>query len=96
MDGSVFEKKSSFKILGVFFSFNLDCVSSLISIHNPLHNLLHNLFVKTVSEKIGVLIVVMSFLPLRLFFISVNLPNGLAWNVVDMFGLVLLAATWKC
>ena len=44
MDGSVFEKKSSFKILGVFFSFNLDCVSSLISIHDLLHNLLHNLY----------------------------------------------------
>ena len=94
--GLFLRKNHLLRSWGVFFSFNLDCVSSLISIHNPLHNLLHNLFVKTVSEKIGVLIVVMSFLPLRLFFISVNLPNGLAWNVVDMFGLVLLAATWKC
>ena len=43
-DGSVLDKKSSFKILGLFFSSKLDCSSYI------------NFIVKSVSDKIGVLI----------------------------------------
>ena len=49
MDGSVFEEKSSFKILGLTFSSKLDWGSSFISI------------AKTASEKIGALIRSMKF-----------------------------------
>ena len=35
------------------------------------------------------------FLP-RLLGISLNLPYSLVCNIVDMSGLVLLAATWNC
>ena len=44
MDGSVFEEKSSFKMLGLTFSSKLDCSSYIISI------------AKTTSKKIGALI----------------------------------------
>ena len=49
MDGSVFEEKSSFKMLGLTFSSKLDWGSSFISI------------AKTASEKIGALIRSMKF-----------------------------------
>ena len=44
MDGSVLEEKSSFKMLGLTFSFKLDCGSYVISI------------AKTVPKKIGAMI----------------------------------------
>ena len=50
MHGSVFEKKSSFKMLGLTFSSKLDWGSYIISI------------TKTVSKKIGALILSMKFL----------------------------------
>ena len=50
MDGSVFDKKSSFKMLGLFFSSKLDSGSYIIYI------------AKTASKKIGALIRPMKFL----------------------------------
>ena len=50
MDGFVFEEKSSFKMLGLTFSFKLDWGSYIISI------------AKTASKKIGALIRSMKFL----------------------------------
>ena len=50
MDGSVFEEKSSFKILGLTFSSKLDWGTYIISI------------AKTASKKIGALIHSMKFL----------------------------------
>ena len=50
MDGSVIEEKSSFKILGLTFSSELDWCSYIISI------------AKTASKNIGVLICSMRFL----------------------------------
>ena len=50
MDGSVFEEKSSFKMLGLNFSFKLDWGSYIITI------------VKTDSKKIGALFRSMKFL----------------------------------
>ena len=50
MDGSVLEEKSSFKMVGLIFSSNVDSGSYLISI------------VKTASKKIGALIRSMKFL----------------------------------
>ena len=44
MDGSVLKEKSSFKMLGLTFSFKLDCGSYVISI------------AKTVPKKIGAMI----------------------------------------
>ena len=50
MDGSVFQEKSSFKMLGLTFSFKLDLGSYIISI------------AKTASKKIGALICYVRFL----------------------------------
>ena len=51
----------------------------------------------TVLKKIVALVrFLWSFFHLRLCFISINLPCGLAWNTAFMSGLVLLAATWIC
>ena len=51
MDGSVLEKKSSFKMVGLTFSFKLDWSSYITSI------------AKSVSKRIGALIDSMKFLP---------------------------------
>ena len=51
MDGSVFEEKSSFRMLGLSFSSKLDCGSAFISI------------TKTAFKKIGALIRSMKFPP---------------------------------
>ena len=69
-------------MLGLFFSSKLDWGSYFVSI------------AKTTSKKIGTLIHSMNFL-LSLFCISTNLSYGLALNTVVMYGLVLLATTWK-
>ena len=84
MDGSVLEEKSSFKMLGLTFSFKLYWGSYSISI------------AKTASKKIGALIRSMKFLFLRLLCISINPPHGHARNTVDMSSLVLLVGTWNC
>ena len=81
MGGSVFEDKSSFKMLDFSSSSKVDWGSYIISIAN------------TACKKIGDLIL-RSFFLLRLLYISIYLPYGLARNTV-MSGLVALAATWK-
>ena len=82
MDGSVLEKKSFFKMLGLT-SFKLDWGSYIISI------------AKTASKKIGALIHSMKFFLLRLLYISVNLSSAHVWNTVVKPELVLLVATWN-
>ena len=85
MDGSVLEEKSSFKMLGLTFSSNLNWGSYIISI------------AKTVSMKIGALIRFMKFFfLLRLLCISINLAYAHVWNTVVTSGLVPLVATWNC
>ena len=84
MDGSVFEEKPSFKMLGLTFFSKLDCGSYIISL------------AETASKKIGTLICSMKFFLLRLLCISVNLPYGHGWSTVVMFWLVLVVATWNC
>ena len=78
MDGSVLEKKSSFKMLGLTFPFKLDWDSYIISI------------AKT-AKKIRALIRSMKFL--RLLCISINLPCAHVWNTVLTSGLVFLVVT---
>ena len=85
MDGSVFEEKSSFKMLGLTFSSQLDWSSYIISIAT------------TASKKIGALICSMKFLsPERFLCISINLPYSHVRITVFMSGLVLVVATWNC
>ena len=81
--GSVLEEKSSFKMLGLTFSSNLDWGFYIASI------------AKTASKKIGALIRSMKFLSPEVALISINLPYGHVWNTVVMSGLVLLVATWN-
>ena len=61
IDGSVLEQKSSFKMLELSFSSQLDCGSYIISID------------KTASKKFGALIRPVKFLSAMLLCISVNL-----------------------
>ena len=85
MDGSVFEEKLLFKMLGLTFSSKLHCSLYIVSI------------AKTVSKKIGALICSIQFLFfLRFLCISINLPQGHAWNTVALSGLLLLVATQNC
>ena len=77
MDGSGFEEKSSFKMLGLTFSSKLDWSSYIISI------------AKTASNKIGAIIRSTKFL-LRLLCISINLPYAHVQNTVVTSGLVPL------
>ena len=84
MDGSVLEV-SSYKMLGLAFSFKFDLGSYIISV------------AKTASKNIGAMICSMKlFFLLRLLCISINLPHRHAWNAVVMSGLVLLVPTWNC
>ena len=83
IDGSVLEKKSSLKMLGLTFSSKLDWGSYLISI------------AKTASKKIGALIHSNFFL-LRLLCISISLPYAHIWNTVVMSRPVPLVATGNC
>ena len=62
MDGSVLEESSSFKMLGLTFSFKLDWGSYIISI------------AKTASKKIGALIRSMKFLSPEVTLYLMNLP----------------------
>ena len=81
MDGSVFEEKSYFMMLGLIFSSKLDWGSYIISI------------AKTASKKIGAFILSMKFFFLKLLCISINLPYAHVWNTFAMSGLVPLVAT---
>ena len=84
MDGSFLEEKSSFKMLGLYFSSKFDWGSHIISI------------AKTVFKIIEPLIRFINFFLLRLLCIFISLPYDLAWNAVVMSGLTVLTATWKC
>ena len=85
MDGSAYEEKSSFKMLGLTFSSKLDWRSFIISI------------AKTSSKKIGASkFVLLIFFLLRLLCISINLPYANVWNTVVTSGLVPVYATWNC
>ena len=83
MNGSVIKEKSSFKMLGLTFSSKLDRGSYIISI------------AKTASKKIGALICSVTFSPLRLLCISINLPYVHVWNILATSRLVPLVATWN-
>ena len=84
MDGSVLEKKLSFKMLGLSFSSKLDWGSYVISV------------TKTASKKIRALICSVKFLSPEVALYSINLPYDHVWSTVAMSGLVLSAATWNC
>ena len=83
MDWSV-EERSSFKILGLNFSFKSDWDSYVISI------------AQTASKKIGALIHSMKFLSpeVALYLYKSNIQPSMEYCV--MSGLVLLLATWNC
>ena len=80
MDGSVLEKKSSFKVLWLISSSKLDWGSYIITI------------AKTASKKFGGLI---RFFLLRLLSISINLSYNHAWNTVVTSELVPLNTSWN-
>ena len=71
-------------MLEMIFSSKLDWCFYIISI------------AKTASKKLEPWFVLRSFIPLRLLFISINLPYCHAWNTAVMTELVLLAATRDC
>ena len=77
-------------LMGLFSLRSWDCLSLLNWIGVPTKSQM----LKLPSKKLEPWFVLGFFL-LSLFCISINLPYGLSWNTL-MFGLVLLAATWKC
>ena len=84
MDGFVLNEESSFKML------------TWLSLLNWIGALTLSLLLKLLPRKLEPWFVLWSFFLLRLFWISINLPYGRAWNTVVMSGLVLLVATWNC
>ena len=84
MDGSVFEEKSCFMMLGFSFFSKLDWGFYIRSIP------------KTTSKKIGALVCSMKFLSPEVTLCLYKSTICFAWNTIVMFGLALLAATWKC
>ena len=66
------EEKSSFKILGLTFSFKLDWGSYIISI------------AKSACKKLVLLFVLWSFFFLRLLYISINLTYGHASSYLEL------------
>ena len=82
MDGSVLEEKLSLKIPRLSFSSKSDWGCYIISI------------AKTASKKIGALIRSKKFLSLEVD--RIKIPYSLAWNIVVMSELVLVAVTWNC
>ena len=72
---SVFEGKSSFKKLGIFFSSKLYWGSYIVSILK-----------RRLRKKLEPWFVLQSFFLLKSLFVSINLPYGLAWNTVAMSG----------
>ena len=83
-DGSVLERKSSLKILGLSFFSKLDWNSSL------------SLLLKLPPRKLEPWFVLWRFFLQRFLFISMNLPYSLKWNTVLMTGKVLPGTTWIC
>ena len=65
----------------------LNCIGTLIIL---------SLLLKLPPGKLEPWFILWRFFLLRLFYISINLPYGHAWNTVVMSGLVLLVAAWKC
>ena len=51
---------------------------------------------KSASKKIGTLNRSTKFLSPEVALISINLPDGHAWNTVVMSGLELRVETWNC
>ena len=82
MDGSDIEEKSSFKIVKLPFSSELDWGHYIVFI------------AKTVSKKIKALTLLYNFLLQRLPFISKNLPYALSWKTVGMSGVMFLINTF--
>ena len=80
MDGSILEEKWC---LSCWVSFSSNWGPYIISI------------TKTASKKIRALICCMKFLSPDAA-VSINVPYGLAWNTIAIFGLVLLTAAWNC
>ena len=80
MDGSVLEEKLSFKMLDITFSAKLKWGSYIVAI------------AKTACKKFEVLIRSMNCLSPEIAYYLLNLPYDLAWNIVVVSGLMLLAA----
>ena len=76
MDGSVLEKKSSFKMLGWFSTVNWIGALTL------------SLLLKLPPRKLEPWFVLWSFFLLRLLCISINLPYAHVWNTVVTSGLL--------
>ena len=76
MGGSVLEKKSSFKMLGLYFSFKLDRRFYIISI------------AKTAPKKIGTLICSKMFLSPEAALCLLYLQCGLACNIDHAFMII--------
>ena len=90
---SVLEEKSSFMILGLTFSSNLDWALTLSQLQS------------LPPRKLEPWFVLWSFFFLRLLCVSINLPYGYVWNTVIMSGLITspsgclcwsLSTSWKC
>ena len=86
MGASVFEEKSSFKMLWLTFSCKLDLVSYIICI------------AKIASRKIRALIRSVKFLsPEAALYLHKSIIHPYnTWNTVFTSGLVLRVATWNC
>ena len=84
MDGSVLKEKSSFKMLGLTFSFKLDCGSYVISI------------AKTAPKKIGAMIRSMKSFSSQVVLYLYKSTIQPCMNAVVMPGLVLLVASSNC
>ena len=84
MDGSVLEKKLSFKMLGLTFCYKLDWCAYIISI------------AKSASKKIGSLIYFMKFISpeVALYLYKSNIHPCMYTVVIS--GLVPLLVTWNC
>ena len=67
-----------------------------LSLLNWIYALTLSLLLKLPPTKLELWLVLWSFFLLRLPCSSKSLAYSLAWNIVAMFQLVLLAATWKC
>ena len=83
------------KWTGLFLKKN-NLLRDFLSLVNWIGILILSLLLKLLPRKMDPWLDPWSFFYLRLLFISINLPFGLAWNTVVMSGLVLLAATLIC
>ena len=85
------------KWMGLFLRNNhlLRCLVWL-SLLNWIGALTLSLLLKLAPRKLEPWFNLWSFFLLRLLYISINLPHGLAWNTVVMLGIVLLVATCNC